>query len=136
MAPDTFPCHPVQERGQEDSLAEYRKDHNPAPSIAEIRTHQTTAADNLCLTELRRQASHDEEYTQLKARILEGFPAHRGELPETCKRYWQVRHNLTVEEGLVVYGCQLLIPSRMCKDVLQQLHESLVMDTQGLYIFE
>jgi len=79
---------------------------SPSPrTLAEIRTHQTTAADNLRLTELRKQASHEEEYPQLKARILEGFPAHRGELPEACKQYWQVWHNLTVEEGLVAYGC-------------------------------
>jgi len=102
MAPDALSRHPIQEPRQEDSLAEYGEDHNPLLTIAEIRTHQTTAADNLRLTELRRQASHDEEYTQLKARILEGFPSHRGELPETCRRYWQVRHNLTVEDGLVV----------------------------------
>ena len=124
MAPDALSRHPVKELIPEDSLAEFGEDHISAPSIAEIRMQQTTVADNLCLTELRRQASQDEEYTLLKATILDGFPAHRGELPEACKRYWQVRHNLTVEEDLIVYGCRLLMPSRMRKDTLQQLHES------------
>ena len=102
MAPDALSRHPVEEPTPEDSFAEFGEDHIPAPSIAEIRMQQTTAADNLRLTELRRQASHDEEYTRLKATILDSFPAHRGEIPEACKQYWQVRHNLTVEEDLIV----------------------------------
>ena len=85
MAPDALSRHPVKEPIPEDSLAEFGEDHIPPPSIAEIRMQQTTAADNLRLTELRRQASHDEEYTLLKATILDGFPAHRGEIPEACK---------------------------------------------------
>ena len=85
MAPDALSRHPVEEPILEDSLAEFGEDHIPAPSIAEIRMQQTTAADNLRLTELRRQVSHDEEYTVLKATILDGFPPHRGELPEACK---------------------------------------------------
>ena len=100
MAPDALSQHPVKELIPEDSLAEFGEDHIPAPSIAEIIMQQTTAPYNLHLTELQRQASHHEEYTLLKATILDGFPAHRGELPEACKRYWQVQHNLTVEEDL------------------------------------
>ena len=73
MAPDALLWHPVEEPIPEDSLAEFGEDHIPVPTIAENRMQQTTAADNLRLTELRRQASNDEEYTLLKATILDGF---------------------------------------------------------------
>ena len=79
---------------------------------------------SLRLTELREQASEDQEYTQLKATILKGFPSHRGELPESCKQYWQVWHHLTVDEDLIVCSCHLLIPRQLCRSVLQQFHES------------
>jgi len=69
-------------------------------------------------------AGQDEEYQQLKTVILKSFPDHRGELPDSCKRYWQVCHNLTINDDLIVYGCQLLIPSQMHRGVLKQLHES------------
>ena len=41
-APDALSRHLVLEPSWADILAEQDKDHNPAPSIAEIRTHQTT----------------------------------------------------------------------------------------------
>ena len=55
---------------------------------------------------------------------MQGFPNHRGDLPESCKRYWQLRHHLTVDDDLIVYGCRLLIPSQMHRGILNQLHES------------
>ena len=60
----------------------------------------------------------------MKEIILKGFPDHRGDLPEVCKRYWQSRHQLTVDDDLIVYGCRLLIPSQMRRSILSQLHES------------
>ena len=41
-APDALSGHPVLEFSQVDVLAEQDEDHSPVPSIAEIRTHQTT----------------------------------------------------------------------------------------------
>ena len=35
-----------------------------------------------------------------------------------------IRHHLTVEDDLITHGCRLLIPRKMRRDVLSQLHES------------
>jgi len=98
MAPDALSSHPVKEPVQEDSLAE---DHNPAPLIAEIRTHQTTAADNLHL--LATGGCMTKNFTQLKATIFEGFPAHRRELPEILAGLAYLI--LTLEKGLMAADC-------------------------------
>ena len=50
-------------------------------------------------------ASQDKEYQQLKTVILKGFLDHREELPDSCKQYWQIHHNLTIDDDLIVYGC-------------------------------
>ena len=124
-ASDALSRHPVLEPSQADILAEQDEDHSPAPSIAEIQTHQTT--DNLestRLQDLQKYAALDEEYQQLKTVILKGFPHHQSDLPDHCKQYWQVRYNLTIEDNLIVYGCRLLIPTQMCRSALNQLHES------------
>ena len=60
-APDALSRHPALEPSQVDVLAKQDKDHSPAPSIAEIRTHQMT--DNLestRLQDLRKYAALDE----------------------------------------------------------------------------
>lgn len=92
-APDALSRYPVLEPSQEDTLAEHEEDY----SIAEIRMEQNDKrAENVRLQDLLRQANQDEEYQHLKTIILKGFPDHRAELPDSCKRYWQVRHNLTI----------------------------------------
>ena len=73
---------------------------------------------------LRGYAEQDQEYQWLKKFILNGFPDYRSQLPEECKRYWSVREHLTLDDDLIVYGCCLLIPSEMRKEILKCLHES------------
>ena len=104
--PDALSRHPVLKPSPGDALAEQDDEHSPVPSIAEIRTHQTgDQSESVRLQDLQRHAVLDEEYQHLKTIILRGFPDHKRELPESCKQYWQVRHNLTVDDELVVYGC-------------------------------
>ena len=80
--------------------------------------------ESMRLQDLRRYATQDEEYQHLKAIILRGFPNHRGELPDPCKQYWQVRHYLTNDDDLIVYGYRLLIPRQMHREMLNQLHKA------------
>ena len=90
-------------------------------SISEIRIHQTAATDSLRLTELCRHVNSNEDYMQLKDVIFKGFPANKREVQELCKQYWQARHDLTINEDLIVYGYYLSKPHT---EVPNQLHES------------
>ena len=54
---------------------------------------------------------------------MEGFPDHRHMLPEETKPFWQAHQHLSVEEELILYGCRLVIPCSLRKQVLLQLHE-------------
>ena len=86
-----------------------------------------TAADSPTdtrLQDLREQAVKDPEYQQLQTVILNGFPSHRQQLPEACRRFWNVREHLSVDDGLIVHGCRLLIPTTMRPQVLSDLHDS------------
>ena len=125
QAPDALSRSPVDEPQAEDMLAEQDKDSNPEPTISEIRTYQEDGyQESARLQNLRKRAAQDHEYQQLRETILKGFPDHKGMLPDSCKQYWQVRHHLTLDEDLIVYGCRLLIPSGMRREILEQLHAS------------
>ena len=47
----------------------------------------------------------DHEYEQLPA-----ISEHRAQLHDECKRYWNIWSQLALDNGLIVYGCRLLIP--------------------------
>ena len=120
-APDTLSRNPVHEPQTQEALAEHDEGSDPAMSIQEIRAVIT---DSLRIQDLRRQANNDEEYKLLQEIVLKGFPEHRSQIPEACKPYWSARHHLTVEDDLITHGCCLLIPRKMRRYVLSQLHES------------
>ena len=124
-APDALSRYPAWEPCPTELLAECDEDCMPEMTIAEIRALSDNGdQESLRLQELRQCAQEDGEYQQLREIILAGFPDHRGQLPDRCKKYWQARHHLTIEDGLIVHGCRLLIPAMMHRSVLKQLHQA------------
>ena len=124
QAPDALSRYPVSDPLPQDSLGEQDHSNTSELSCAEIRAILVPGEDSIRIEALRECAAEDEEYQQLLKIILEGFPKHRGNLPELCRHYWCVRQHLSVDDDLVVCGCRLLIPASMRREVLQKLHES------------
>ena len=123
-APDALSRNPVSNPQLDDALAEFDHQHHPEPSITELRAGTSAGHDNIRLQDLRETAAHDPAYQQLKHTITHGFPDHRSQLPESCRCFWSAREHLSVDDGLIVYGCRLLIPASMRRQVLISLHES------------
>ena len=117
-APDALSRNPASDPQTSDLLAEN------TTTCAEIRALTTSTQESLRLTDLRQRADEDHEYQQLKNYIHEGFPAQRSELPDHCRRYWNVRSQLSIEDGLIVFWCRLLILSTMRRSLLVQLHSA------------
>ena len=123
-APDALSRHPVSDPQPLELLAERDPSNEPEITIADIRTMSVATHESLRLQELRSQAQSDWVYQKLRHYILGGFPESRNRLPEECRHFWQVKDQLTLDNDLIVYGCRLLIPAAMRRDVLTQLHES------------
>ena len=118
QAPDALSRNPVSNPLPQDYLAK------KWATCAEIRAITAGGDESVRIEEIRKHATGDEEYQQIRKFIVEGFPKHRSELPELCRRYWQVRQHLSIDDDLIVCGCRLLIPAAMRRKVLQTLHES------------
>ncbi len=116
-APDALSRSPVSDPKPGELLAE------GLASSAEVRALTNGGQhDSLRLTDLRHIAEQDDEYQQLKHYIEVGFPQKRKQLPTKCQRYWNVRNQLTIDDGLIVFGCRLLIPAKLQQSALRQLH--------------
>ena len=88
-APDALSRSPTMEPQQEDMLPENDEHNVPDLSIAELRATQVQQREeSIRLQELLKHANEDEEYQLLKAVICKGFPNHRSELTEMCRKYW------------------------------------------------
>ena len=119
--PDALSRYPMCDPRPLEMLAEREPDDKPGLSIAEIRAVHTGHQESIRLQTLREHAEEDSEYQLLLQYIQEGFPEHRSQLPDGCRKFWGVR---SLDDGFIVYGCRLFIPARMRQEVLSQLHES------------
>lgn len=125
QAPDALSRHPTVNPCQAELLAELDEDNTPAMTFADVRALRSNGSqESVRVQEVKECAQSDEEYQQLKQVILQGFPDHRGQLPDGCKQYWQARHHLTLDNDLIVYGCRLLIPAALRRGILTQLHKA------------
>ena len=55
--------------------------------------------------------------------ISTGWPCEHRRLPQELHLYWNFREDLSVEDGLVMKGSRLLIPSTLKWKVMEQIHE-------------
>ena len=114
--PDALSRNPTSDPLPHELMAECDPHTNPEPSIVEIRT---ASVKSLRVQNLRKHANANQEY-QTNPTLC--FPQHRHQLPEQCRRYWNIRSQLALDDNLIVFGCRLLIPSAMCPQILHELH--------------
>ena len=64
------------------------------------------------------------ELNELHSMILKGWPDTRRETPQSIRVYWSHRDELSVSDGIVYKGMNIVVPPSMRKDMLAQVHES------------
>ena len=80
------------------------------------------------LAEIRACQREGEVCRQVMTYCLEGWPTFPS-LPGTLTPYWQVQNELTIQQGLLLKGVRLVIPTCMRLKMLDKLHE----DHQGVF---
>ena len=71
---------------------------------------------------VREAGRADPDYTLLVQTVENGFPRTRQLTPAPIRSYWSVRHNLSVDNGLVLYHSRIVIPELLRRHVLSCLH--------------
>ena len=66
----------------------------------------------------------DEELKVLQKAITYGWPDRVNQVAEVVQKYWNFRDLLTVQDGVVYKGCQVVVPSCLREDFLRRLHSS------------
>ncbi|XP_027869193.1 uncharacterized protein K02A2.6-like [Xiphophorus couchianus] len=83
---------------------------------------QNLPASTGYLEELRQELTRDSICARVMQLCEEGWPTHYNSEP-ALRLYWAEKAFLTVNDGLLLRGERLVIPSTMRNDVLMKLHE-------------
>ena len=52
-----------------------------------------------------------------------GWPRTIKQVPPELQPCWTFRKELTIEDGLIMKGTRIVIPSKQCQAILKQIHE-------------
>ena len=65
----------------------------------------------------------DDELALLKHTIKKGWPSTIKEVPNVLQTYWTFREELTIEDGIVMKGTWIVIPTKKHGAILKLIHE-------------
>jgi len=74
------------------------------------------------LHEIKLATERDATLTKLMTVIMSGWPQHKASLPPAVTTYFSYRDELTVQDGLVLRGHRVVIPSSMRQEMKERLH--------------
>ena len=92
----------------------------PILQVNQITAHARCTQDKI--NKLRQSTAKDDTLALLKHTVQHGWPQTIAELPPELHPYWTFRDEITIEDGLLLKGKQLIIPSCDRPEILQQLH--------------
>lgn len=88
----------------------------------EINILKTIHVNDSTIENIRTETSLDNIMTQLHGTIKSGWPENIKCLSDELKPYWNVRHELHIQDGLILKKDRILIPSSLRKQMLSKLH--------------
>ena len=86
-------------------------------------SHQLPARSD-SLQEIQQTTLADDKLALLKHTIMMGWPNNIKEIPQVLHPYWTFHEELTIEDGLILKGTQIVIPNKKHKAILKQIHDS------------
>ena len=87
--------------------------------------HEECANDGITsktLTEVKRHKLNDTDLVELTNVVSMGWPEWKSQVPPSVSTYWTFRDELTVSDGILYKGLQVVIPVAMRKKMLQKIH--------------
>ena len=74
------------------------------------------------LNEIKEETANDSTFQILKHVILKGWPDNKASVPFEVIPYFNIREELTVQDGIVFKGPRCIIPQSLRKKVKEKIH--------------
>lgn len=111
---DTLSRSPIRDKVDEDILDEEAKGF-----VDQVLKELPITEDRL--NELRVRLKQDDVCEQVMKYCTYGWP-DKNHVNDAIKPYWQHVGDLTIQDGLLLHGKRLVIPSSMRLDILSKIH--------------
>ena len=90
--------------------------------------HADQITNKLCtrsdsLNQISIATQEDDKFTLLKHSITQGWPITLKEVSSVLQPYWTFREELMIEDGIVLKGTQIVVPTKKHEAVLKLIHE-------------
>ena len=92
-------------------------------SLEAVKHQEALAVSKPRLEELKKESANDPVLRELRRIVEQGWPEKSG-VPESLLPYFGFRGELTVEDGLVFKGDQVVVPRSMRQQMMEDAHES------------
>ena len=96
---------------------------NEIPLVELDTISRTLPSSPAKLDEVREYTDQDVVLSHLKDVVHHGWPEYPNECPQDLKEFWNFREDLSVENGLILKGHKLVIPSKLRPQMLQIVHQ-------------
>eukprot|EP00731_Ephydatia_muelleri_P009792 Em0005g378a len=89
-----------------------------------IKEHEFLPISDQRIAAIKSAAARDAEYAMLSKIIKQGWPQKIDHIPEAVRSYWNFRETMTVQDGVVYKGGQVVVPVEVRPDIVVRLHSS------------
>lgn len=76
------------------------------------------------LNQIRQATESDDVLSLVSNFVIDGWPSRLNSVPANLRPYYDVRSELSVTNGLVVYQDRIVIPTALREELLERLHET------------
>ena len=89
-----------------------------------IKEHEFLPISDQRIAAIKSAAARDAEYAMLSKIIKQEWPQKIDHIPEAVRSYWNFRETMTVQDGVVYKGGQVVVPVEVRPDIVVRLHSS------------
>nr|XP_006816318.1 PREDICTED: uncharacterized protein K02A2.6-like [Saccoglossus kowalevskii] len=97
---------------------------NPQVEIESVNMVQSLPLSQPRCQDIKTHTESDQSLQLLKSMIQNGFPETKAEMPVALTTYFQVRHELSVQDSIIFRGERAIIPKSLRHDMLKRVHSS------------
>ncbi|XP_064081778.1 uncharacterized protein K02A2.6-like [Macrobrachium nipponense] len=101
---------------------EYQYKSGKSLLLADTLSRACPKEENRDTLEVRDATRNDEELQELLSVIKEGWPDRKDKIPEVLKPYFDFRDSMSYQDGIILKGTRILIPSKLRNSIKTKLH--------------
>ena len=105
-----------------DTLSRAFIDDTERPNIMNIDNIKDNDVPDARLREIKDATSRDNDLNVVLELTINGWPDSKKQVPDEAKPYYDVRHDISHQDGILCKGERVIIPRALRSDIKMRLH--------------